>query len=156
MYAYSKYSVPRGSIVWYIYLYTNLPHKSTIHVCKYTLNRWYGMKKKAVLVQKQGPQKQGQPSRITFSGYKKLKYTLGFRRPCEEVFGPQKTYLKHLLRRYLEGTVSRNECLVSRKILSSPPFQEIHKGANLAFPYNLIARIQDLTSYFHYIYNGYL
>ena len=34
-----------------IYLYTNIPYKSTIHVSKYTLNRWYGMKKKVVLVQ---------------------------------------------------------------------------------------------------------
>ena len=35
----------------FTYTYTNLPYKSTIHVCKYTLNRWYGMKKKVVLVQ---------------------------------------------------------------------------------------------------------
>ena len=124
-----------------IYLYTNIPYKSTIHVSKYTLNRWYGMKKKVVLVQlhigfpkkkkknhnasiqrslkplsqlfsfwvnknksptpfcccsncnswvsiasttptllrwisSSTPQKQGQPSMITFSGCKKLKYTL--------------------------------------------------------------------------------
>ena len=28
--------------------------------------------------------------------------TLSFQTPCKEVFGPQKTYLKHRLRKYLE------------------------------------------------------
>lgn len=63
------------------------------------------------------PEAKLSPSRITFSGYKKNEiHPIGFRRPGE-VFGPQKTYLKHLPRRCLEGTVSRNECLVSRKYL---------------------------------------
>ena len=37
--------------------------------------------------------------------FKNPSFTLGFQTPCEEVFGPRKpeTYLKHLLRRYLEA-----------------------------------------------------